>query len=290
MADLRDAEHCAFHPDREAYVHCVRCGRAICGDCVITASVGQQCPECVKEGRRRVRSIAPNRAHAAVYAIMGVTIASFALDAVTGHRLTVKGMSQAYLVFAENEWWRLITPVLFHAGIFHLLLNMYALYVLGTVFEDGQGQTRFLITYFVSAISATTASLVVPVLINPAAAAVSGGSIGASGAVFGLFGGLALLLWKRRQQAAARAYLGQIAILIVLNLIIGFTIGGIDNNAHIGGLIGGAIVAVGFDVADARPRFAKWWWVGAASVLVISAVLLFVGRALLIAQLSRSVT
>lgn len=171
---------------------------------------------------------------------------------------------------------------------------MYALFVVGRIMESGQGTERFLVTYFGSAIAGSAASVAATVFLNPRGAipvqtgmglVVPGGSIGASGAVFGLFGALAFLLWKRRHQPPARAALTQIAVLILINLVIGFTIGGIDNSAHIGGMLGGLAIALGFDLADTRARWARWWCIGAVAVLVLSAALLIVARSRLLALL-----
>lgn len=223
--------------------------------------------------------------------IVGVTAGAYLLNLALAGRLVDWFLVQPYLVLVENEWWRLVTPVLAHGPIYHILFNMYALFVLGRLMEEGQGTKRFLLTYFVSAIAASTASIAVPVFLNPRSTLpvqtslgllVPGGSIGASGAVFGLFGALALLLWKRRHQPAARSALTQIVVLIVINLAIGFTVGGIDNKAHIGGMLAGVVIAVGFDLSDVKAGWARRWWVGIAAVLVICAVVLVVARARLI--------
>ncbi|RIK09320.1 MAG: hypothetical protein DCC49_06915 [Acidobacteria bacterium] len=286
------SDTCAFHSDRPAWVRCTRCDRPICGDCVIPASVGQHCPACVRSAQKRIRSIRPDRHAAATFVIIGVTVAAYVLNLILGDRLVEWFLVQPYLVLVENEWWRLVTPVLVHGPIYHILFNMYALFVIGRVLEEGQGTRRFLIVYFVSAISASTASIAVPVFLHPRTTLpiqtdlgwlVPGGSIGASGAVFGLFGALALLLWKRRHQPSARSALTQIVVLILINLAIGFTIGGIDNNAHIGGMIGGIAIAVGFDLADTKSAWQRRSWIGIAVVLAVCAVVLFVARARLLA-------
>ena len=135
-------------------------------------------------------------------------------------------------VIVHNEYYRLITGAFLHADIFHLLFNMYSLYIIGSQMESFQGKPKFIVTYLFSALSASLLSII----LNRSY------SVGASGAIFGLLGAmLAFGLYYR-------VYLGgvlksQIIPLILINLIIGFSSGGtIDNYAHIGGLIGGILI------------------------------------------------
>ena len=130
---------------------------------------------------------------------------------------------------AEGDWWRLITAAFLHYGPIHLLLNMFALFFAGTLLERAIGRWRFLALYLVSGIAGSAGALV----LSPLAA-----TVGASGAVFGVLGGLFIL----ERRGAIRTE-GQIAGLIVINLI--FTLAfasSISVGGHIGGLIGGAAV------------------------------------------------
>jgi membrane associated rhomboid family serine protease len=144
---------------------------------------------------------------------------------------------------AEGEYYRLWTVTLLHANFFHLLFNMFALYLTGPILEQLYGSRVFLLFYLLCAAAGSTASFVF------------GGdapAVGASGAVFGLFG---ILLAATRTHhpvldARARALTGQIGVLIVINLVIGFTIPRIDNAAHIGGLVAG--LWLGFLIAPGR--------------------------------------
>jgi rhomboid protease GluP len=133
---------------------------------------------------------------------------------------------------ADGEYWRLISPVLVHGTILHLALNMYALWIIGPIVEALYGSVRFLFLYLVCAAAGSAASY----LVSPIP------SVGASGAIFGLFG--VLLVADRVHKPAltrgARSLTMQIGALIGVNLFIGFAIPGIDNAAHLGGLLAGA--------------------------------------------------
>lgn len=133
---------------------------------------------------------------------------------------------------AAGEAWRLVSPVLVHGSIIHLAFNMYALWIIGPIVEALYGSTRFVLIYLLCAAAGSTASYLVS----------DAPSVGASGAIFGLFG--VLLVADRVHKPAltrgARSLTMQIGALILVNLMIGYTMPGIDNAAHVGGLIAGA--------------------------------------------------
>ena len=128
-----------------------------------------------------------------------------------------------------NEWYRLITVALTHGGLMHLGFNMYSLYILGTPIESAYGRNKFLVVFTVSLLTGSFAS----VFFNTGNFV----SVGASGAVFGLFGAF-LIVGK-----TIGANIREIAIIIGLNFFIGFILGGVDWRAHLGGLLGGALAA-----------------------------------------------
>jgi membrane associated rhomboid family serine protease len=133
-----------------------------------------------------------------------------------------------YLQYS-NEWYRLITVALTHGGLMHLGFNMYSLYILGTPIESAYGRNKFLVIFTVSLLTGSLAS----VLFNNGNFV----SVGASGAVFGLFGAF-LIVGK-----IIGANIREIAIIIGLNFLVGFILGGVDWRAHLGGLLGGALAA-----------------------------------------------
>lgn len=129
-----------------------------------------------------------------------------------------------------GEWWRIFTVALVHANYLHLGFNMWALYILGTPLEHAFGKTRFFIIFFVSLITGSLTSL--------ALAAQNQVSVGASGAIFGLFGAFAIA--GKRIGADVRS----IVVLIGINFALDFILPNIDWHAHLGGLIGGALTAL----------------------------------------------
>lgn len=138
-----------------------------------------------------------------------------------------------------GEVWRLFTYMFLHAGIIHLLINMYSLFILGTQTETFIGKWKFLVIYFVSGICGGLMS-----------AALGGNvSVGASGAIFGLTGALLYFGYYYRNYLGA-ALRNQIIPVIVINLMIGFMISGIDNFCHIGGLAGGFLTTMALGVSD----------------------------------------
>lgn len=140
-------------------------------------------------------------------------------------------------VFSEGEYWRLVTAMFLHIGLLHLLLNTWALYQLGALFETLFGTGRFAFTYFASGIIASAVS----------AARAEGLSAGASGAIFGILGALIVSLWRSprwRSQPWAKGLVQQLAVWAGINIMIGFTFPGIDNNAHIGGFVAGLLLGL----------------------------------------------
>ena len=130
---------------------------------------------------------------------------------------------------ATNQWYRLITVALTHGGLLHLGFNMYALLVLGNPIEEAFGKNKFLIIFFASLLSGS--------LTSSYFASIYSASVGASGAVFGLFG--AMIVVGKRIGADIRSTV----VIIGLNFVIGFALGGVDWRAHLGGLIGGYVAA-----------------------------------------------
>jgi rhomboid protease GluP len=128
-----------------------------------------------------------------------------------------------------NEWYRLITVALTHGGLMHLGFNMYSLYILGTPIESAYGRNKFLVIFTISLLTGSLAS----VFFNNGNFV----SVGASGAVFGLFGAF-LVVGK-----TIGVNIREIAIIIGLNFVVGFVLGGVDWRAHLGGLFGGALAA-----------------------------------------------
>jgi len=153
-----------------------------------------------------------------------------------GYTLYMFGANFAPAV-KSGEIYRLITSAFLHAGILHLAFNMYALFVIGNQVETYLGKFKFTLVYLISAVTGSLMSCVFSETI----------SVGASGAIFGLLGSLLYFGYHYR------LYLGdvlkrQIIPLIIANLALGFMLSGVDNAAHIGGLIGGYLATMALGV------------------------------------------
>lgn len=250
------APTCFRHPDRETYVSCVRCGRPACPDCLRSAAVGQQCVECIRGANRGAR---PARAPfggaiaerpLATWTLMAINIAVYLGELANSNALidhgAMVGKFSSTIGVADGQWYRLITSAFLHEppnggfGIFHILFNMWALFVVGPALERVLGRVRFVTVYLVSALGG---SVLFYLIAAPAAV-----GIGASGAIFGLFG--AWFVLARRLHLDARAVIG----LIVLNLVISFTISGIAWQAHVGGLIAGSALTAAYAYAPRSNR------------------------------------
>jgi len=234
------APTCPRHPDRISYVRCQRCNRPACPECQRQAAVGVQCVDCVREASKQARptrTVLGGRASGRpiiTLTLIGINVAIFLLGFLTR---TVDQL----LVFAPAlgavEPYRAITTGFLHAGILHLLLNMYALWLIGPFLEQLLGRWRFISLYFLSLFGGTVA---VVLFSSPASDSWWGGVVGASGAVFGLFGAVFLVLRRLGRDAQ------QILLVIGINVVFSFMVRGISWQAHIGGLIIGALLALIF--------------------------------------------
>jgi len=177
-----------------------------------------------------------------VYVLLGINLLMFVVSYLLAQRIDNFSLALFLLGAKENDainagqWWRLLTPMVLHGGLAHLLFNSMALYVLGRDAEQIYGSLRFLIIYVVAGLAGSIASYT----FNPQAL-----SVGASGAIFGLLGSLGAFAYAARSfigREALKTQLGQVATLAVINLMFGFIPGSnIDNSAHIGGLIIGGL-------------------------------------------------
>jgi membrane associated rhomboid family serine protease len=173
----------------------------------------------------------------------------------------------------SGEWFRLVTPIFIHAGLLHLLLNSYALWVVGIQVEKLYGSARFLLIYLLSGVGGVAGSYLGQAFLSKPADAPS---VGASGAIFGLFGVLAVFGFRYRHEmppAIRRAMTAGVLPVIVINLFIGFSIPFIDNSAHIGGLLTGAALTLVIPyIAPGRERVSK---LGLAIIAVCVVVVIY---------------
>jgi membrane associated rhomboid family serine protease len=269
---------CYRHPGRETYIRCNRCDRPICPDCMRDAAVGHQCPECVAEGRRSVRQTRTAFGGSTVgrqgYVTITLIVANVLMlllslasarnpaNAVAGggiggllggdtplmDKLAVVGRcvntDTAQVVpcgVADGEYYRLFTAMFMHYGVLHLLMNMYALWILGRTLEAFLGPVRFLALYLVAGLGGNVAAY----LFQPGAL-----SAGASTAIFGLFAALFLVLRRLGLNAAS------VLPVIIINLVFTLTVPGISIAGHLGGFVAGGLLGAGLAYAPKERRAA----------------------------------
>jgi membrane associated rhomboid family serine protease len=247
---------CFRHPGRETYVSCVRCGRPACPDCLRSAAVGQQCVECIRQASHTTRRPAGafggqlTSGATVTWTLVAINVVCYLAEiifqnTVVGDGVLV-GRVGSTLGVANGQVYRLLSSAFLHEpigsglGLLHIVFNMWALIVVGPSLERMLGRVRFLAVYLVSALAGSVLFYVV--------AAPTALALGASGAIFGLFG--AWFVLARRLRLDAR----QIIILIVINLGISFAVPGIAWQAHVGGLIAGAGLTAAFAYAPRRSR------------------------------------
>lgn len=229
---------CPRHPDRVSYVRCQRCGRPACPECQRPAAVGFQCVDCVRElaAAQATRTVYGGRARPGGRPVVTLgLIAACALVYVLQWVIPGDAVFQD-LAYANSvpltaaEPWRMLTSAFLHSQSFilHIVLNMYMLWLFGQALEPVLGRVRFLAVYLLSAVGGSVGFLLLAP--GPPAAVV-----GASGAIFGLFGGLFVV--QRQRGGDVR----QLVVLIVINAVLGFVVSGIAWQAHLGGLITGAL-------------------------------------------------
>lgn len=271
---------CYRHPDRETGIRCGRCERPICPECMVSASVGFQCRDCVRDAGHAVR--APRTVaggslvadpHLVTKILIGLNVAVFILVQVAGDRLLPDLIVRARcgpgtdacsgVAAGPDQWYRLITAVFLHQEIWHIGFNMLTLWWIGAPLEGLLGRARYLALYLVSGVGSSALVL----LLAP-----YNGVLGASGAVYGLFGATAVYMRRMRYD------MRPVMILLGLNLFFTFTWSHISWQGHLGGLVAGTLIALGMAYAP-RERRDLVQWGTCAAVLVASLVTAWIGVA-----------
>ncbi|MEU0964419.1 rhomboid family intramembrane serine protease [Streptomyces sp. NPDC005917] len=284
--DAHSLPMCYRHPDRETGVRCTRCERPICPECMVSASVGFQCPECVRgttAGRSgpppadsRPRTIAGGTVTAdprlLTKILIGVNIAVFLVELSLGNSFTNRFelIGQAWFPqygdiegVARGQYYRLLTAMFLHdsSNFMHIAFNMLSLWWIGGPLEAALGRARYLTLYFVAGLTGSALTYLLAAQNQP--------SLGASGAIFGLFGATAVLI--RRLNYDMRP----IIALLVINLIFTFS-GGIAWQAHIGGLVAGVIT--GYAMVHAPRERRNLIQYGTCALVLMVAVVLTIIR------------
>jgi membrane associated rhomboid family serine protease len=265
---------CPRHPDRPSYVRCQRCGRPACPDCQRAAAVGFQCVDCVNETKRTTPEVRTVYGGAVAAGKPRVTFGIIAACAVMYVLQWLIPGQVVYEQFAYNnvfatpqygafEPWRMLTAAFLHSpdSLLHIILNMYTLWIFGQALEPLLGRARFLALYLISAVGGSVGYLLLNPVLVPGQGLV--GVVGASGAIFGLFG--AMLLVQRHRGGETR----QLWVLIAINGVIGFLIPQIAWQAHLGGLITGGLCAAVLAYTPRGPRQRLLQAAGLAAVLAL---------------------
>lgn len=295
---------CVVHHDRETRLRCPRCRRPVCDVCLASAPGTALCQACRAEvtgtapasavdagddvvgtaaaetsattagstGGAPVRR--PTQTSAPVtFGLLTVYVAIFALGVLTGGAgspIALVGAQVNELVLA-GEWWRVLTATMLHAGITHLVFNGYALYILGPTLEQRVGSAAFAALYLAAGLAGGIAFL----LSDPGPPAV-----GASGAIFGLFGTWLAASWVNRDTPHGRAGLSQLGILLLINLALPLFIPGIAWQAHVAGLVVGLVVGLLWatrarrsGASGERATLARVWPPAAIAVALLAGLL-----------------
>lgn len=254
---------CYRHADRGTYIRCQRCGRPICGECMISAAVGFQCPECVRAGMKETRQGELRFGGRPVANGNLTTIVLIAINAAVWALLNFGQLTNdLYANFVlvpglvgNGYWMEPLTSAFAHQQLLHLGVNMLSLWFLGPPLEQALGRARFLAVYLISAICGSTA---VMWLSAPDTA-----TLGASGAIFGLIGSLLVLALRLRGNVQ------NVLFWLVINLAFTFTGSGISWQGHIGGLIGGLATTALIAYAPRKDR-SLIQWLGLAGIAVLA--------------------
>jgi membrane associated rhomboid family serine protease len=257
---------CYRHPSRETGVSCSNCGRPICTDCMTTTPVGMRCPECARQ-KTQVKTLrGTQRRPELTIALIVINVlvflpeGSFTLTGGPSGKVYEEGAlfgslnGLPTLGVAHGQWWRIVTSGFMHEDLLHIGFNMYVLYILGQMLEPALGRVKFGTIYAVSLLCGSFGAL----LVSPHTP-----TVGASGAIFGLMGAAAVEM-RARQIPVMQSGVGG---LILLNLVISFALPGISWGGHIGGLIGGAVAMLVFQLG-ARYRSQALAFGGCAVIAV----------------------
>ena len=248
MQPVEITARCYRHPEREALIRCTRCDRPICPDCMRPASVGFHCPDDVEQGARTVRpprtavgarllnappyvTIALGVLNVVAYIVTAAQSVRGFADPSAGHASSLFYHWQLVPQFVhQGDYYELITSAFLHLSPLHVASNMFVLAVLGPPLESLLGRWRFAAVYLLSALGGGAAIY--------AFGSQYGATVGASGAIFGLFG--AALVLARRLRLDTSWLVGT----IVLNAVLTFSIAGISKLGHGGGFVTGLLAAV----------------------------------------------
>jgi membrane associated rhomboid family serine protease len=240
---------CYRHPEAETGIRCTRCEKPICTRCMISASVGFQCPDCVRNGSgtghaadaNQPRTLAGGKVaaddHLVTKILIGINLAVYLAVLLAGDRFVDELVLIGYAFspalgevvgVADGEWYRLLTSTVLHQQVWHILFNVLGLWVIGGIVEPELGRIRYAALCLLSGLSGSVLAYLVASPAQP--------SLGASGVVYGLIGAWVVLARRRRHD------MRPVVLFVALSLLMTFTRPGISWEAHVGGLVAGVLV------------------------------------------------
>lgn len=238
-SDPTAAPQCPRHPHEKSVSYCKRCNRPTCMTCTLPTDVGTICVECSSNTITRLAR--PTLGTPITVGLIAINLAIFALGFFTNE---IYKWLAFHPVVAYYQPWRILTTAFLHAGLAHVAFNMLSLYWTGQALEPLMGRARFLAVYLLSALGGTTAVLAW-ILADPDTVNVV--TVGASGAVFGLFGAVFVL------QKATGTDTAPILGLLALNFVYGLLLPNVSWQGHLGGLVVG-VAATYIMVKMDKPR------------------------------------
>ncbi len=280
---------CYRHPDRDTGIRCARCERPICPECMISASVGFQCPECVRDGSGTGHHPAANAPrtlaggavaadpHLVTKILIGINVAMFLVGLLVPPLVVQLELLGRYVEYlggpvegvSTGQYHRLLTSVFLHAEWWHIAGNMLALWVIGGPLEAALGRSRYLAVYLLSGLGASS---LVYLLTAP-----NTQTLGASGAVFGLLGATVVLV--RRLRYEMRPVITMVVLMLVLTFVpLGSGLE-VSWQAHVGGLVTGLLLGLGMVGPRAGRVRPLIQWGTCAAVFVLAAALVLVRTA-----------
>ena len=307
---------CYRHPARGTQITCRRCGRPICGECMIPAAVGFQCPDCVRSNTRKTRqnrgayggqiSRNPRQTTIVIIVINAIVwgviqIAGFAhvqYRVIQFLGLSPRGMclsignAGSYYPnvtspalcqtitdgswvpgVADGAWWQFVTSIFTHVSIVHIGLNCLTLWFLGPPLESLIGRARFIATYLVAGLVGSLAVY----WLSPE----NSMSYGGSGSLFGLMGALLVIFWHRKLDV--RQLLMWLGLNVVITLLGQTSLLGasISWQAHLGGLVGGALIGCVWAFIPSTGERGRNQWLAIAGIVFLIVVGL-VGRTIML--------
>ncbi len=261
---------CPRHRDRVSYVRCQRCERPVCPECQRPAPVGVQCVDCVREQAKTVRGARTifggavgGERPVVTQAIIAICVVVFLLQYAGGMGIT--NDFSFWPPAALEQPYRFLTSAFLHSPTFllHIAFNMYALWMVGPYLERLLGRLQFAVLYLLCAIGGSVGYYV---LVSPYEDEWFTPAVGASGAVFGLFG--AWFVVNRRLGRDTTAIVG----LVVINGVIGFLFPSIAWQAHLGGLVTGLLITAVFAYLPRDRTPLRWAGLAAVAVLLLAVV------------------